>query len=309
MPIAVTPGPHDPFNAQSVKLAEATRIRLVLPGLSTTDKPEDPTPKSKANKPNAEAAAKARKKLSKLRVIAQKADQTQSAVVVDEDLLEDIDSDSDKATPSGSEERLRSSIQAGTSSPAGEAARRTKTTSWKSGSESAKEVKEPKKGKESHNGRWRPSPASQGSPSGSSHNSDSEAGGKASSRRGSGDKPAAAAHVPIWERVQAPGASSREVVNKVAVTSSPKVYQPLQPKTFSPTLGSLNSLSDACGATASAAASGTASTPDTAQHKMYSRSKTIATAGGETVPQLMSKCQLYVSITSVRNMLPHICSI
>lgn len=91
--------------------------------------------------------------------------------------------------------------------------------------------------------RWRPSPASQGSPSGSSHNSDSEAGGKASSRRGSGDKPAAAAHVPIWERVQAPGASSREVVNKVAVTSSPKVYQPLQPKTFSPTLGSLNSLS------------------------------------------------------------------
>lgn len=30
------PGPHDVHNAGSVKLAEATRIRLILPGLNTT---------------------------------------------------------------------------------------------------------------------------------------------------------------------------------------------------------------------------------------------------------------------------------
>lgn len=250
------PGPHDVHNAGSVKLAEATRIRLILPGLNTTPAKEPQGAGSgkqtgRAAGPDAAAAsAKAQKKLQKLQGIASQAEQEHAGIIVDGEVLQEdclnnssppsCDSNgksnsSNKLSPTqiGLDRRkgLTAAADANTQGSSSQDASARGSRAWprsltcRAGSSSrllgaSEGVCQGSRLVATGGTDGNSSPASASSST-------------SSSRRGSGDKP----HVPIWERSlpNAPVESKR-------AAAGPKVLQAVALKTFAPTLGSLGAM-------------------------------------------------------------------
>lgn len=134
------PGPHDVHNAGSVKLAEATRIRLILPGLNLSSSKQDAAGSSSRQSSKtsgdtsqplgictvpstlyhmhacmlsmrsytpclcvccagageaAAASEKSQKKLKKLQGIASQAEQAHAGIILDDEVLQEPDTDED----------------------------------------------------------------------------------------------------------------------------------------------------------------------------------------------------------------------
>lgn len=87
----------DVYNSRSVKLAQATRVRLYLPGLGTgldedDNEDERTTAGSRTSSSTSDTQRKARRKLQKMQSIAREADTKHTTVIIDEEALEDEDS-------------------------------------------------------------------------------------------------------------------------------------------------------------------------------------------------------------------------
>ncbi|WIA12108.1 hypothetical protein OEZ85_012182 [Tetradesmus obliquus] len=258
------PGPHDPYNASSVKLAEATRIRLVLPGLGTSEKDEGGSSTVKrsntgdlSGKPaeSAAALAKARKKLLKIQGIASQADKAHSSVIVDVGVLagDAAASDEEQGAADGrSPASASSSAAAGRSSEAAAAQERrgskqgTAAGSATAGSNSSQQLKPRKTAVYGDSGKFSsrlalPSPGTSAADAAGSIDSaggSSGARSAAASSRSSRGQPPDKPYVPIWERLLPPSAPAEE---RKGAAATHRVFAPVALKTFSPTLGSLGS--------------------------------------------------------------------
>jgi hypothetical protein len=249
---ALLPGPHDPLNASSVRIAQGTRVKLNLPGLVAPDKDAIA---GQASRQGAAAAAsngdavssaspavmKARRKLLKLQGIASQADSMQSIIIMDDGRQEAAGEAAGGSN--GKPSALCSAVAVNScSEPGGEG---IDARGGQGGSSSKTgRPRRPRMG-------FKPSRSAAatsvthaaitvgGSGSSSGGNSSSTAnlmasglGAITSGRRAHicTEQPP---HVPIWER-----ALPSLLPEERKPPPQPKVFQPVAVKTFSPTLGS-----------------------------------------------------------------------
>ncbi|KAF8071213.1 hypothetical protein HT031_001296 [Scenedesmus sp. PABB004] len=278
------PGPHDPHNLHSIRLAEATRIRLVLPGLALGRGDEEgaaggggkrggggsAAAAARPGEPPASASrAKARRKLQKLQGIAAQAESAHAAIIVDAGLLAGDDDGGEPAVSHGAERAPAAAAPAapggaaaagapgsGVSGSDGRAARQgaaaaAAAPAGPAGVADAAAAQLRRSARRLGEAVPRPGCPSLPSPGalGVADDGAELAGGVPPVERPAApDKP----RVPIWDRLPA-GPEERRAA------PAQRVFSQVALKTFSPTLGSL-----CCGLGSSVAAGDAASTAPTA---------------------------------------------